>query len=197
MGISYADCEERFKVGDVLGFSGTGRLSWGINLATYGVPGWGISHVGIIGEWQGRLVLYESTINDDLPCVISKHRFSGVQAHEIAEVISVYPGRVWHYSLYRSLYDHESKRLHSFLDKKIGTPYDQLGAIRSAGAGFSWIESIFRKENLEWIYCSELLAATFAATGLYPIVNASRWNPNRLIRRLRRHRVLKRPERIK
>lgn len=186
-----------FKVGDIIGFSGRSRGSHLINIGTYGLPGWGISHVGIVCGYRGRLLLFESLIEGGRECVILHRQFSGVQAHNISDTINEYPGRVWHYPLYRTLYDHEVIRLKVTLLNKIGTPYDEIGAIRSGGIGLSWVESLFRGEELASIYCSELVAAEFATTGLYPIVNASRWNPNRLIRRLRKHRVLKKPVRLK
>ena len=49
----------------------------------------------------------------------------------------------------------------------------------------SWIESLFREQDLHAIFCSEWVAAAYAVTGLYPTDNVSRWNPNRLIRCLR------------
>ena len=38
------------KAGDIIGFSGDSWLSVGINLATYGIPFWSLSHVGILGD---------------------------------------------------------------------------------------------------------------------------------------------------
>ncbi len=186
-----------FKVGDVIGFSGR---SWGsrlINIATYGLPGWGISHVGVIGEYHGKLFLFESLIEGNRGCLIVGGEIPGVQAHDIPRSVIGYEGRVWHYPLYRQLYDHEARRLNLTILSNIGKPYDEMGAMRSGGAGLSWVESLFRGEELASLFCSEFVAYEFATTGLYPIVNASRWNPNRLIRRLRRHRVLKKPVRLK
>jgi len=38
------------RPGDLIGFSGESFISDFINVVTYGVPRWGISHVGIMGE---------------------------------------------------------------------------------------------------------------------------------------------------
>jgi len=40
----------RFKPGDIIGFSGDSWMSATINLATYGIPYWDLSHVGIVAE---------------------------------------------------------------------------------------------------------------------------------------------------
>ena len=41
---------EAIKAGDIVGFSGPSWISAGINIATYGIPLWGISHVGIMAN---------------------------------------------------------------------------------------------------------------------------------------------------
>src|SRR5690349_10220807 len=69
------------KPGDILGFSGYHPASIAINLVTYGIPFWHLSHVGIVGEHCGELVLFESCITDPDPCVITGKHFSGTQAH--------------------------------------------------------------------------------------------------------------------
>ena len=141
----------------------------GINIATYGIPLWGISHVGIMAHASdGRLLIFESTSLDNLPCEISHENFTGTQAHLLNDILRVYNGRAWHYPLYRPLYDYEDKRLTEFLMATIHTPYDAMGAFRSAGVGLSWVESLFHPENLHSIFCSEWVAAAYANIGLVP-----------------------------
>ena len=48
------------KAGDILAFSGHSLTSAFINVVSYGIPFWSVSHVGIIGEHEGRLLLFES-----------------------------------------------------------------------------------------------------------------------------------------
>jgi hypothetical protein len=169
-----------------------------VNVATYGVPRWGVSHVGLLGEAAaGRLLLFESTTLDGLPCEITGVHFDGTQAHSLDAVVGAYRGKVWLYPLYRPLYGSERQRLTQFLMGTIHTPYDQLGAMRSAGVGLSWIESLFRPQDLTSIYCSEWVAAAYANVGVMPTDNASRWNPNRLVRHLRHQEVLLKPQRLK
>ena len=42
---------------------------------------------------------------------------------------------MWHYPLVRPLYEGEDKRLTEFLMGTLHTPYDAMGAFRSAGVG--------------------------------------------------------------
>lgn len=174
------------KAGDVIAFSGANYISDMVNLATWGIPRWGVSHVGIVADVD-RLLLFESTTLDEVPCEIMQTSFSGTQAHVLN--FDRYKGRVWHYPLYRTLYKRESERLSSFLLGILQTPYDELGALRSA-------RPVFRGQDLSSIFCSELVAAAFAKVGILP-TNASKWNPNRLIRSLRRREILCKPVRIK
>jgi len=186
------------KPGDVIGFSGRSWLSAGINLATYGIPLLGISHVGIMANASdGRFLIFESTSLEDLPCEISGDIFTGTQAHKLDDILRVYKGRVYHYPLYRPLYPSESERLTQFLMETIHIPYDKMGALRAAGVGISWIESLFRPQDLSLIFCSEWLASALSVVGVFPTSNASRWSPNRLIRCLRWNGVLCKPRRLK
>lgn len=184
------------KPGDVLGYTGREWISAAINLATGGVPGWSINHVGILAYAKnGQVYVFESTAFPVRPCDVTGNLVHGVQGHNITS-IDLYGGRVWHYPLYRDLYQHETDRLTDFLYEHLGTPYDKPGAARSAGKLFSLVESIFRGPNLDYIFCSELLAAAYATVGLSPTDNVSRWSPNKLLRKLRREGVLSKPKRL-
>lgn len=115
------------KAGDLIAFSGDSFISDLVNIATYGFPRWGISHVGIMGEaTDGRLLLFESTTLEGLPDEITGENFAGTQAHHLDPDVAAYRGKVWHYPLYRELYESERKRLADFLMKTIHVPYDQM-----------------------------------------------------------------------
>jgi ASC-1-like (ASCH) protein len=170
------------KVGDIIAFSGRKFFSDVINIFSYGCPRWSASHVGIIGRYNGELLLFESTTLSNIPCVIQGNFHKGVQAVRLEDRLAAYEGRAWLYPLYRPLFDAEQDQLNAFLRYYIGTEYDRIGAIRSGGKVFSWFESLLHKENLDSIFCSELLAATHRHIGLIETDNVSRWNPNRLIK---------------
>jgi hypothetical protein len=187
----------KVKTGDIVAFSGFGRKSVIVNLVTYGLPYWSASHVGIIGEYKGTQLLFESTTLSNIPCQIQDRSFKGVQAVSLGDRVKSYNGRCFHYSIYRPLFGFEEERLNEFLISKVGTPYDMVGGMRSVGAGVSWIESKLRGEDLSLLFCSELVASAHNLIGLLRTENASRWNPNKLIRHERRTRTLRRPRRLR
>lgn len=187
------------KPGDVIGFSGAGLTGDIINIGTFGIPRWDICHVGIMGEASdGRLLLFESTTLDDLPCEIYGGKFDGTQAHVLDTAISSYREKIWHYPLYRPLYDCERRRLTEFLMATIHTPYSKMDALRSADfLGLSFFETLLGETHLQHIFCSEWVAAAHSYIGLWPTSNAGRWNPNHLVRFLRSHGVVYKARRLK
>lgn len=185
------------KHGDIVGFSGACLSSDLINLATYGIPRWSLSHVGIVGEYQGRPVLFESTTLDDDPCVITGKHTRGVQAHWLYERIEKYNGKVWHYPLVRSLFPHEKNRLAKFLIWYIGAPYYDIGAFRAGGIGWSFIESRLHEPSLASLFCSEYCAAAHCDIGLFLTSRPARWSPNVFTRAERAAGLLNSPRRKK
>lgn len=183
--------------GDIIGFAGDDWISAGISLATYGIPWWSLSHVGIMGEHDGRLLLFESTSLAAPPCIIAGQQVSGTQAHCLDSRLESYRGKVWHYPLYRPLFTHERERLTEFLLNTLGLPYDMIGAFRSGGVGFSWVESLLRDEDLSSLFCSEWCAAAHGDIGIFPNNNGARYSPNYFVRSERRAGILKKPRRLK
>jgi hypothetical protein len=186
-----------FQPGDILGFSGHAWSSAGINLVTYGIPFWDLSHVAIVGRFDGELLLFESECDPQHPCAIQGQLFAGTQAQPIDSRLQSYRGKVWHYPIYRKLYRSETERLNRFLYQHLGIPYDRIGAFRSGGIGWSWIESLLRQSDLSSLFCSELAAAAHTHIGLFRTDNVSRWSPNRFVRAERRAHILLKPRRLK
>ncbi len=184
------------KPGDIIGFSGRSLRSDFINLATGGIPRWSNSHVGIIGASNCQMYMFDS-VEKARTCGISFNFHRGVQAHHLKDVLADYRGRVWHYSLYRRLYPHESKRLTTFLEGSLGNGYDKAGAIRSSGFLFALLNSLIYGQDLNEKFCSEYAAAAEARIGIFHTVNASRWSPNKLVRAMRRAGLLHRRKRLK
>lgn len=198
------------KAGDIIGFSGDSWMSAMINLTTYGIPYWDLSHVGIVGAINAedfgyfgdrfippRLLLFESTFGCPMPCEIQQKTGNGMQAHNIDERIEQYGGKVWHYPLSRALRPLESRRLTAFLFKHLGRNYDAIGAIRAGGVGFSWLESRLRQEDLSSLFCSEYCAGAHKHIDILDTHSASRWSPNLLTRVERRRGILLKPRRMK
>lgn len=177
------------KSGDVICFSGRGFVSDAINLATFGIPRRGISHVGIISTYNGDQLLYESTSFGRPPCYWTGRKISGFQAHRMVDVLDFADCPVWVLPLRRPLYNDESDRLANFLDGRIGFPYDRLGAARSAGFAFRLLESMLHREDLSSVFCSEVVAAALSYIGVLNITSAGKYNPNALCRTLRRRGI--------
>lgn len=175
------------RVGDIITTSGTGFISGAINVGTFGVPYWHASHVGIITDVDHRRLIVESTSVHPLatPCEYAQVPVKGVQLHTIEDVVAR-PGRAWAHPIARPLYSHEAQRLRLFLFSRLGHPYDLTGALRSAGFIFNAFQSVLRAEDLATLFCSELVASALDHIGFFPVKNASRWNPNKLVRALYR-----------
>lgn len=187
----------RIKVGDIVSFSGVGWPSIVVNLGSYGIPWLHASHIGIMGEYKGELLLFESTTLSNLPCVIRCEPFKGTQAVRLEDRVASYEGRIHHYPLYCELYHDEAARLNAFLIDHIGIPYDTIGAFRSGGTAWSWLESWLREEDLSRIFCSEFCAAGHREIGMMRTDNVSSWNPNKFIRHERWEETLSKPWRLK
>src|ERR1044072_910827 len=96
---------KQLKAGDIIGFSGNSWLSAGICLATLGLPWWSLSHVAILGEYQGRLLAFEATTLCNLPGHITGKTIRGTQAHSLDDRLASYDGKAWHYALTTPLFD--------------------------------------------------------------------------------------------
>ena len=139
-----------FGPGDIIGFSGRGLVSDIINIATYGIPRIGISHVAVVGTTE---LLYESTTLNNEPCAVQHRLVRGVQAHTIDTRIAAYDGKVFHYPLSTPLDQSQSTSLLSFLNSLLGTSYNDIGAFRRLRKKFSWVESQLHRENLRGVFC--------------------------------------------
>lgn len=184
------------KPGDIIGFCGHGIESQLINIGTWGIPFWGLSHIGIMARFGDDLLLFESTTLCDEPCYIMKNPIDGVQAHLIENRIKNYKGKIWHYPLLQPLRAHESYILTKFLKKKLGVTYDVLGAVRSGGKLLARLEAYFHPESMANLFCSELCAAAHREIERFDTINVSEWNPNRFVREERRRGILGKPIRL-
>lgn len=180
--------------GDLVGFSACSALGIAINLATCGVPFYGLSHVAIVADhWDHGRLLFESTTLPERACYIQGSRVSGVQAHRLRGRLSTYHGKIWHYPLAEPLDTVQSKRLARYCVDHLGLDYDAIGAFRSRRTPLGWLERRLRPEDLTSIFCSELIADAWRDCGVWWIGNASKWNPNALARAARRRDVVQRP----
>ncbi len=185
-----------FRPGDVVGFSGEGGISFAVNILSYGIPWYSISHVGILGEHEGELLLFESTTLSNLPCVIQGKSVEGVQAVRLKDRVREYDGKVFWYPLVNPLFASDRQHLHQFLIDQIGKPYDLIGALRAGGKIWAWMESHLREADLNFLFCSELVASSLNKVNRLETHNVSSWSPNRLIRQGLKKNILQRPRRL-
>lgn len=185
-----------FKPGDAVGFSGDGGISFVVNILSYGIPWWSISHLGILGEHEGELLLFESTTLSNIPCKIQDRSVEGVQAVRLEDRVRKYAGKVFHYPLVDSLTDDENQQLYDFLHDQIGKEYDLIGALRAGGSLWAWAESHLREADLNFLFCSELVASSLHKVNRLETHNVSSWSPNKLIRHGLKKKILQKPRRL-
>ena len=183
--------------GDLIGFSGANPYSDLINLTTYGIPRWSLSHVGIVADYHGELLIFESTHGEDTPCAIKGKPVSGTQAQVVEPRIRTYAGRVWHYPLVKPLRPWEGKALSRYLLKSVGRPYDRQGALRAGAKLWAWVQGLLRDEDVASLFCSEWVASAHRHIERFDCVHVGVWSPNALVREERRRGILASPVRLK
>lgn len=177
----HLDC----KAGDILGFSAWSHWGVLINLATWGVPFWSLSHVALIAmspEDSIWPLCFESTSLYKQRCFIQGRTLNGVQAHATGLRVASYRGRVWLYRRAKPLTQDQSDRLTKFCLNHLGYEYDRIGAFRARGVGFGWLERLLRHEDLTSIFCSEFCPAALRAADGFATGNVSKWSPNSFAR---------------
>lgn len=195
--ISLQQLKDSARPGDIVGFSGNDAAADIINVMTGALPRWGLSHVGMLCPHPDYgLLLYESTTFNRHPCVIKKKLFAGTQAQYPADKIFTYPGRVWLYRMQKPLRPTEVFLLQCYLNSTVGIPYDMIGAVRSGGHLFNWLESKLHSENLAHIFCSEWCVAAYDNIERFDTDNRAKWNPNKFIRECKSRAIHSQPERI-
>lgn len=195
-----------FRHGDLLGFSGRGLVSAGINILTRGWPflwprSWaGLSHVGIIGfspDDTSSLALYESTTGSKLPCLFVGGPVHGVQCHVIADRLAEYQGLVWHYPMTdaaRSFFNEEAAQAELWDACK--RPYDYHQAFAAQSTLLGWLlRRCCRCDAAARWYCSELVAGVWRAG--FGMLADVQWNPNSLARMAQRIAIVEKRRRLK
>lgn len=182
--------------GDLLIFFGRDLLSRVIEFATGGFRGRGPSHVGIVARRYGREFVFESTTLCDLPCALTGHKKSGVQAHLAADRVASYPGRVLRVPLrgFWRLDRHEENQLWEWaVEHFLADSYDLRDALISGTRLLKW-SALLPYPDLGSVFCSELCAALLMRLHRMRLDDPARFNPASLIAELRRCGVYGAPE---
>lgn len=167
-----------------MSFSGHNLSGLIINLGSFGIPFFGLSHIGIAANYLGTLRLFESTSLNDTPCLIQGKNVSGSQVQDLDVRVAAYPGTVKRIPLKRKLTLGQSRQLTEYLVENAGQPYDYLGAERSGGILWARLQRFFHEESAESLFCSEWVALALRQIDVFRTGNASAWNPNSLYRQL-------------
>lgn len=177
------DSEVPVGVGDLIFVSSKGAVSDLINLATWGLPRVGFSHVMLVGDRHGYPVIFESTSFNRPPCLIQGRAVRGVQCHNLEDVIER-GSKMYLCSLRSELYREQENRYNGYLRGRIGRDYDFIGAGLSGGILLKYLASWGCKESNHTMFCSELAAEAAVITGIWNQRHYSRWSPNSLYRRM-------------
>lgn len=185
--------------GDIIGFLGNSATSRLICLGTGGWPYWpysGLSHIGIVGQYERKNYLFEATTLCDLKCAIRGKRIKGTQAHRLPDRLETYNGRVWHYPLLEPLWPNQKGRLNKFLLSHLGHQYDRHAAFMASDISPSFIESYLHPEQRD-AFCSFWCASAHANIGRFKTADLGRWSPNRFVKYQRKDGILGPPIRLK
>lgn len=138
-----------------------------------------VAHVAVVERvlGDGDVTLIEST-------AIGR---PGVKRSFLSERLLQHRGDVWWLPLCDAVRgSFQIERFRTFLDDQHGKSYDLAQAI---AAGIDWLDRAQRfawitrtTENLDRLFCSELIAAAFVYSGVIPPINASEVTPIDLCR---------------
>lgn len=162
--IQYTDARKTMKPGDVLAFGGEGFLSDAIKFVT-GCPA---SHVGVV--LQTNIPTLEGhIINQIIESTSIGGGFAGVRINRVSDHIRDYKGEIWCLPLARKF---DQGMFFSFLLDQVGKKYD---APQALGSALDFIPD--NREDLDRLFCSELIAAAFEKVGIIGEINASEQTP--------------------
>lgn len=154
----YLQIRDKLKTGDVLLFSGKGRISKIIQL--FGRTKW--SHVGMVvrSDDLDALFCWESTSLS----VKSGSVVQGVQLNLLSERIRDYDGSVALRPLVDTLTQDELAKLRAFRAAVKGRPYEK-SRLELAFAALDFGDEQDTKEDLSSIFCSECIGEAFQRIG--------------------------------
>ena len=161
--VKYSEVRDKIDVGDIILFSGTGRVSRLIKLFT--MSKW--SHVGTaIWYTDDMLAIFESTTLSKVKDLESGRREQGVQTVNLSTRIQNYEGKIAWYPIIGERTPEMLEAAAGFREDMRGKPYEKskvefvLSSLdRPLGIGNL-------PENLETVFCSELSAAMLRTMGL-------------------------------
>ena len=164
----YEQIRNKLKIGDVVAFSGKGRVSKIIKWKTNSK----VSHVGMVYKMDSlgipRIQLIESTTLGNLPDIKEGKARKGVQLQFLSQRLDTYDGEAWIYPLKDEI---KSVWLTNMLvwltdvhTKKID--YDSFQAIGAGLDLFDMIPGIEMEPDFSSLFCSELVSKALKIAGV-------------------------------
>lgn len=162
--MKYKEVRNQMKPGDLLAFGGDGVISNIIKVTTNSP----VSHVGVI--LQSNIPTLDGYfINQVIESTSLEDGFAGVKINRVSDHIRDYDGSIWWYPMNKEF---DQGVFFSFLLDQVGKPYDAPQAILSA---IDFVPD--SKEDLDKLFCSELIAAAYEQVGIIGEINASEQTP--------------------
>jgi hypothetical protein len=162
--------------GDVLLFAGESRFSRGIKRLTR--SHW--SHSALVARTRGNgaLLLWEATLDTDLPDVATHEVAPGVRLYDLEHWIRHYGGETAIRPLRVERTEEMRAGLLAFYEEARGRPYER-NRLELFRAVYDGPLGRNRKEDLSGFFCSELVAEAYQRMGLLPDVPvASEYTPH-------------------
>lgn len=162
---AFAELRPTLDSGDVLLFAGESRFSRGIKRLT----GSHWSHTALVARHHssGDLLLWEATLDTDLPDVATHQVAPGVNLYDLERWIRHYGGETAIRPLQVERTEPMREALLAFYEEARGRPYERnrLELFRSVYDGPLGHN---RKEDQTSFFCSELVAEAYQRMGLLP-----------------------------
>ena len=176
MQAKYEDLRSQMKTGDLISFSGKGRVS---NIIK-GYTNSDISHVGIVYANEGRVKIMESTSLNDIADIDTGEFVKGVQKQYLSERLKGYDGQCYWQPLNVKIKDKYKDAMINWLSDAHGkrTPYDTIQAIGAGADIFDKIPGFENEEDFSSLFCSELVCkALQVADVVTSVINPSEQTP--------------------
>ena len=167
--MNYNKAREMMQIGDLMAFGGKGLVSKTIKKITYSK----VSHVGTI--------LYSYVAGQRLVQIIEStslgEGFAGVKINRMSDHLKNYDGDIWWYPLRRDVREKFEENLFTrFVLKMKGRKYDKFQAVMSV------LDIIpDTSEDLDKLFCSELIAEAYERARIINNNNASEMTPQDVI----------------
>lgn len=179
---NYQQYRPQMRSGDIIAFSGKGRVSEIIKWKT-GSP---YSHVGIVleADMQGAMgqsiLMIESTSLNNLPDAVTGEFIKGVQMHFLSHRLQSYDGSAWWVPLRKGLSKGAEFNMQKWLRGKHHerTTYDSFQAIGAGVDLFDWFPGLENERDFSSLFCSELVVKALQIAGIIDChINPSEQTP--------------------